>query len=104
MHVKALGERSDYCGWAAGFENLTDLPAGLFRNNPDITNLEQCFAGCVALTNVPDDIISNLPKLVCADAMFAFCYKLRRLPTSYAERPRRLELDCFCEERKEGST
>lgn len=103
MHVKALGERSDYCGWAAGFENLTDLPAGLFRNNPDITNLEQCFAGCVALTNVPDDIISNLPKLVCADAMFAFCYKLKRLPASYARLARRLDLDCFCEESKEES-
>lgn len=103
MHLKALGVRGDYCGWAAGFENLTELPAGLFRNNSDITNLEQCFAGCVALTSVPDDIVSDCPKLVCADAMFAFCYKLKRLPASYARLARRLDLDCFCEESEEES-
>lgn len=101
LFLRALGERGDYCGWAAGFNNLTDLPESLFHNNPDITNLEQCFAGCVNLTHVPDDIVSELPHLTCADAMFAFCYKLKKLPASYAAMPRHLDIECFCEQSEE---
>ncbi len=95
MHPRALKRRGNFSGWAANLRALESVTPNLFCNNPEITNLEQCFAGCIRLRDVADDILSPLRSLKCADAMFAFCYGLEKLPKSFAQFKRNTELDCF---------
>ena len=97
MHPRTLKKRRNFSGWAANLRLLERVTPNLFCNNPEIANLEQCFAGCVHLKDVGDDILSPLRSLKCADAMFAFCYSLERLPRSFAEFKRDTELDCFAQ-------
>ena len=97
MHPRSLKMRGNFSGWAANLRLLESVSPNLFCNNPEIANLEQCFAGCVRLRDVGDDILSPLRSLKCADAMFAFCYNLEKLPKSFAEFKRSTELDCFAE-------
>lgn len=104
MHPRELRNKNDFAGWAANFRRLTSVSAGLFKNNPEIRNLEQCFAGCLNLEAIDDDILTPLKALSCADSMFAFCYTLERLPQSYASFPRKTELDCFTESNSQNGS
>lgn len=94
LHPRIAGMRGDFCGWAANRRELTSLPPELFANNPDITNLEQAFAGCVKLENVPDTLLAGLGA-AAVDGMFAFCKSMLGLPESYRSRPRDKTLDYF---------
>lgn len=97
FHPRALRQKDDFVGWAANLRELESIAPHFFDKNATITNLEQCFAGCVSLKEVDDDILLTLKRLTCADAMFAFCYKLEHLPKSFANLKRRTELDCYAE-------
>lgn len=95
FHPRNIADAGDFYGWAANARQLTAIPPGFFSRNPDITNLEQAFAGCVSLTRVPDDILDGLGKLSNCDSLFAFCKSLARLPESYAGHERNTALDYF---------
>ncbi len=106
FHPRTLREKGDFVGWAANLRELESIVPRFFDKNPSITNLEQCFAGCVSLRGIDDDIILALKELVCVDSMFAFCYELGHLPKSFASFKRNTELDCYAEsaiEANEGS-
>ncbi len=98
FHPRALRQKNDFVGWAANLRELESIAPHFFDKNPEILNLEQCFAGCVNLTEVDDDILLALKHLHCADAMFAFCYKLKHLPKSFANFKRNTKLDCYAEQ------
>ncbi len=102
FHPRALRQKNDFVGWAANLRELESIAPHFFDKNPAISNLEQCFAGCVSLKDVDDDILLPLKRLTCADAMFAFCYKLEHLPKSFANFKRRTELDCYAENAPEA--
>lgn len=97
FHPRALDNLGDFSGWAADRRELRSVPEDLFIHNPDISNLEQAFAGCVKLEIVPDGILLGVQNLQKADAMFAFCKSLNALPSSYQTSPHLPEYDCFAQ-------
>ena len=41
----------------AGSTGLTSIPEGLFKNNVNVTEFRATFSGCTGLTSIPDRII-----------------------------------------------
>jgi len=83
MHPRRINARGSLRGWAANARELESVASGFFKNNLDLTDLAQCFAGCTRLKNVPEDLFEGLNALECVDSMFAFCFALDAAPKAF---------------------
>ena len=61
---------------------LTNVPAGLFVNNPLATNFRYCFAGCTSLTKIPENLFANNPAITNFEGCFRNCPSIARIPNN----------------------
>jgi len=62
-------------------KNLTDIPADLFYNNPQITSFTGTFSNCSGLTSIPADLFANNTQVISFGGTFQSCTSLTSIPT-----------------------
>ena len=63
--------------------NLTDIPAGLFDNLPNVSTINGLFSGCSYLTAIPAGIFDNCISITDTDYAFNGCNRIGGAPYAF---------------------
>ena len=64
----------------AGSTGLTSIPEGLFKNNVNVTEFRATFSGCTGLTSIPEGLFKNNVNTTSFEYTFYGCTGLTSIP------------------------
>ena len=69
----------------AGCKGLTSIPEGLFKNNVNVTEFRATFSGCTGLTSIPEGLFKNNVNVTSFSGTFYGCTGLTSIPDRIIE-------------------
>ena len=69
----------------AGSTGLTSIPEGLFKNNVNVTEFRATFSGCTGLTSIPEGLFKNNVNVTSFSGTFYGCTGLTSIPDRIIE-------------------
>ena len=69
----------------AGSTGLTSIPEGLFKNNVNVTEFRATFSGCTGLTSIPEGLFKNNVNVTSFSGTFYGCTGLTNIPDRIIE-------------------
>lgn len=70
----------DFSGCFENCKNLSNIPAGLFEKNPQVTGFNGCFKNCVLLQTIPEGLFAEKTGATKFEQCFYGCEKLQTIP------------------------
>ena len=74
----------------AGSTGLTSIPEGLFKNNVNVTEFRGTFIDCTGLTSIPEGLFKNNVNVTEFRATFSGCRRLTSIPDRIIELGKRI--------------